>query len=456
MAFVTRAGQQLWNGTLPWRAIGFNIWNAAQSFTLPNATYLVNNGTTLADTLTAINAGGAAMNVIRVWFTQMMVTPTTSGYTWAPFDKVLTVAAAAGFKVIAVLADEWDFQGPPQKDYNWFNGGYKTDFFQGTVGGIAVNENVPYYQYIQDVTARYASNATIAWWELINEPDASNDDGTCSVTAPTVMAAFVADCAGKIKSIDTNHLVSIGTTGTGACGTDEANYGAIHDTPYVDLCSFHDYLGAANATASDTFNGLNTVVPQAAALGKPVYVGECGISLNNPAAGGNLGTRASLLNAKMSAQLAMQGVAGFLPWQFDERCPPYQSSGTEYRYGTADPALAVAGYYAVPVYAYGGQAPAIYCDYTDIVTGRTLTAVPGGTYSMVAASTRAGLTVPPPGHSPQAGRFSLRPEEPPESYAEAMARARAHTARRHALLAAGALQPGGPPPGDPPDSGREA
>jgi hypothetical protein len=83
--FVTRSGQQLLLNGQPYRMLGFNSYRANVSFALPDdTTYLENNGTTLNDTLVAINnnggAGGGKKNVFRTWFLQQEVTPSTSGY----------------------------------------------------------------------------------------------------------------------------------------------------------------------------------------------------------------------------------------------------------------------------------------------------------------------------------------------------------------------------------------
>ena len=197
--FVTTSDQDLLLSGQPFTMLGFNLWRANVSFGLPNTGHLLNNGNALNQTLQDINANGGQMNTFRAWFLQQEVTPTTSGYNWAPFDKTLQVAAQNGFKVIAVLADNWGYEGPPRKFYNWYQSGYTTEVDQGTLNGVSYNENVPYLQYVKDVVSRYANNPTIAAWELVNEPDDSQTDGTCPATAGAVMATFANTVAGVIK-----------------------------------------------------------------------------------------------------------------------------------------------------------------------------------------------------------------------------------------------------------------
>jgi len=314
--FVTRSGQQLMLNGQPYRMLGFNMYRANVSFAMPNDTnYLLNNGTTLNDSLVAINANGGKKDVFRAWFTQQEVTPTTSGYNWTPFDKTLQVAQANGYKVIATLADQWSYEGPPYKDLTWYQGGYKTAAYNGTLNGVSYNENVPYYQYVHDVVARYANNPTIAAWEMVNEAEDSPDPSSCPANAEAVMQ-------------DYQTLMSI---------------------PELDLCSFHDYEGATNASAFDSANGLNVRVQQCAAVNKPIYVGEVGINLYDSAVNGSEQSRANLLGNKLSAQFGMQGVVGFIPWQYDNRVPPdYPCCDTDYSYGQTDPALAVMDNYVLP------------------------------------------------------------------------------------------------------------
>ena len=70
--------------------------------------------------------------------------------------------------------------------------------------------------------------------------------------------------------------------------------------------------------------------------------------------------------------------------------------------GLAVPGMAVPGLDGTSPgaqYQYLGHVQAYYLDYLDVLTQKTLSAVPGGSYSMVPANSRAGLTIPPPDHS---------------------------------------------------------
>lgn len=340
--FVSRSGQQLFLNGAPYRFVGFNVWRAAVASwnQPPNTSYDLNDGNALDQTLKDMNAnggaGGGSKNVIRVWFYQQFALQ-NGAYNWSAFDKVLQVAAANGFKVIATLQDQWDYEGTGFKDYTWYQSGYANAV-------LSPHEVKPYRQYVQDVVSRYKDNPTILAWELVNEPEVAVTDGVCVSNSEPIMASFVHDVGGLIKSIDPNHLVSLGASGNGMCGTIESEYQSVMSDPSIDLCSFHDYYGAANTTAYNQYNGLNVRISQCASLNKPVYIGEAGIHLNTSPVNGSLSTRASYFSQKMSAQSGMQGVVGYLPWQFDDR--GYITD--DYVIGPGDPVLPMMDGYASP------------------------------------------------------------------------------------------------------------
>jgi len=103
--------------------------------------------------------------------------------------------------------------------------------------------------------------------------------------------------------------------------------------------------------------------------------------------------------------------------------------------GMAVPALDGAPGSTAGPFEYIGPWPLFYLDYLDVLTQETLSVVPGGSYTMVAVNSRAGLTVPPPDHRwlGAGGLFMLRA---PADYRVMLAVGRAHTAALHARFAA--------------------
>ncbi len=119
-----------------------------------------------------------------------------------------------------------------------------------------------------------------------------------------------------IGSVDPNHLVSLGTIGSGQCGAAGGEgYRFVH-AGMVDLCEYHDYGAPDSAMPGDRWNGLGVRIDDCRALGKPIFVGEAGIcvaqALGCTKATGMDG-RARQFDAKLRAQFK-SGVAGYLVW----------------------------------------------------------------------------------------------------------------------------------------------
>ena len=182
------------------------------------------------------------------------------------------------------------------KDDSWYESGYAAS----------------YTDWVTEVVTRYRNDPTILAWQLVNEAEVkpSQSAPACSSGAAATLTAFATDVAGLVKSIDPEHLVSLGTIGGGQCGAQGAEYAQVHAVADVDLCEYHDYQPTA-PMPGDQFNGLQVRLDQCATLDKPLFVGETGIKPSE--VGGTLQARADAFGAKLEAQLEA-GVVGELVW----------------------------------------------------------------------------------------------------------------------------------------------
>ncbi len=316
--FVTSDGGDLMLDGIPFRFTGLNIPNANSDGTCFAP---IDVGQALAD----IGPGKAVM---RAWFFQNMAT--TGGVRdWSRFDATLSAAAANGVKVIPVLANQWaDCEtGLGFKTKAWYETGYRhqTDP-DGTVA---------YYDWVREIVTRYKDDPTIAFWQLINEGEIQEvEGGGCAsiADAADTFKDWAADVSSLIKSIDTNHLVSLGTIGGGQCGAQGDEYTFVHDLSTIDLCEYHDYGSPSVPIPGDQYNGLQVRFNQCAELGKPIFVGEAGIIPND--VGGTFQARADAFAAKIDAQFAA-GSDGFLAWAFIGS----GSTLDNYDIGPSDPTL---------------------------------------------------------------------------------------------------------------------
>jgi mannan endo-1,4-beta-mannosidase len=340
--WVTRSGGQLRLGNAPFRFTGMNVYNANST---GNCAYPLGAGSGLDESLTAM---GSSVGVMRAWFFQYLATARDGTRDWSAFDHTLAVARAHHVKVIVTLGNEWsDCDGSPNaaagyKNTDWYRGGYRS--------GAQPGGTTSYRQWVADIVGRYRSNPDIMAWQLMNEAeDAAYFGGPCPRDAASGLQGFATDMADLVKSIDTRHLLSVGTIGSGQCGTAGAEYRALHAIRGVDLCEYHDY--SLDTVPGDAWNGLAERVSECAALGKPLFVGETGVKPSN--AGGTLTGRATLMRSKLAAQFDA-GVAGELVWDWRSAAEG-GSSLTDYDVGPGDPVLGVLSTFCSPLALLSGS-----------------------------------------------------------------------------------------------------
>jgi mannan endo-1,4-beta-mannosidase len=276
--------------------------------------------------------------VIRFWAFQNFFVSNGS-FNWTNFDRVLAIAAAHNDKVIPTLANEYSYCDGPAKDLAWYQSGYRNVVEPGDI--------VTYRQYVADVVSRYAGNHTVAMWQLVNEGEAVNGDGSCDEPdALSALLGFSNDVGGMAHSLDPNHLVSLGTiagySGTGGqwCGAANGDYQTLMASPGNDLCDFHDYGSPTDPMGNPQAPNLATAIQACHADRKPIMVAETGIFATSSS---DLSTRAADFKAKVVAQF-QAGVVGELLWCWVVK-PDYVVPAADPDYGISpgDPVLGVLG-----------------------------------------------------------------------------------------------------------------
>jgi len=271
-----------------------------------------------------------AMAVTRTPFFQY-IDSTGGQRDWRPTDVTLAMARANDVRIVAELGDQWgnceQTGTAAYKNLAWYQSGYKTTILPGTT--------TTYRQWAIEVATRYRNDPYIGVWQLLNEAEAASAlGGSCDeATAASTMKAFVDDVGGAIHTADPNHLVDLGTIGSGQCGTSGTDYQLVHGSAGTDLCEYHDYSAYNVTMPGDQYNGLATRISQCGGLGKPLFIGESGIRSSD--VGGNLTLRANSFVTKRQAQ-TNAGAQGFLiyTWCAIPNCDVYGVS-------PGDPVLAV-------------------------------------------------------------------------------------------------------------------
>jgi len=325
--YVDRCGLGLCLSGLPYQFTGFNIYNANSR---DNCWYPLGYGNSTLDN--ALTAVGPGQEVFRAWFYQELAI-TNGARDWAAFDHTIAAARAHGLRIVVTLADQWGScdSGPGTTTYkgvDWYTDGYRSAVTPGVT--------TTYRDWVAEIVTRYRGEPAILAWQLMNEAEIKVDASQgCAADAASILRTWTADVGGLIKSIDTHHLVSLGTIGGGQCGTQGDEYRALHELPAIDLCEYHDYL--PDAMPGDQWNGLAVRISQCAALGKPIFVGESGqkdLSLT---------TRAARFSAKFASQFGA-GVVGELIWALRDDAHG-GSSTTNYDMGPSDPSVDLFGTY---------------------------------------------------------------------------------------------------------------
>ena len=71
---------------------------------------------------------------------------------------------------------------------------------------------------MKEIVTRYRNEPTILAWQLMNEAETKHDlSSSCTANGASILRGWAADVSTLVKSIDANHLVSLGTLGGGQC-----------------------------------------------------------------------------------------------------------------------------------------------------------------------------------------------------------------------------------------------
>lgn len=333
---VAEAGGKLYLNGAQHFFTGINAYSATTDWSVNRGC-----GTMLPDLNTLFDAVPAG-SLVRTWAFQALgfnkVTHTTD---FSAIDRVVAAAKAHHDYLVFALSDQAGTCDDGHfHDAAWYAGGY-TRTYDDNGRGFATA--MSYLKWVKTVVARYKNNHTVAIYEPVNEPEASNCNAgltgsacfghnTCPSNATTVLRSFFDTVGRAIKAINPSALVSTGVIGGTQCGIAGPGFRTVTASKYVDIATFHDYTPAQPAMPS----ALLTRITQAAGLAKSFLVDEAGIDAATTGAGcDTLADRASAFAAKIKAA-RKAGADGYVPWNFT----PAPSATCSYDIGPGDPTLA--------------------------------------------------------------------------------------------------------------------
>ena len=170
-------------------------------------------------------------------------------------DYLLDRAHRLDLKIMVVLTNNWrDFGGIDQY-VAWYGQKQHHLFYQDSTLRGAFKDWAAHLigrkNSISGVV--YRDDPTIFGWELANEPRCTNGKGFDDPTngcASEIVTNWASDVTGFIKSIDKNHLVSVGDegffargkgSGFGYDGSEGVDHTALLGLPNVDFGTYHLY-----------------------------------------------------------------------------------------------------------------------------------------------------------------------------------------------------------------------
>lgn len=213
-------------------------------------------------------------------------------------DYVLDSAARHDVKLIVVLTNNWRPFGGMDQYLLWYGLQKHHEFF----ASVAVKQ--AYRSWLEHVITRknsrngrlYRDDPTVLGWELANEPRCTNDSAFDSEgCGPSMLNAWAREMSDYLKSLDPNHLVSVGDEGfLNAQGPHAAyraqggvDHAALTALPSIDFGTFHLYPEDWKTPPGFAERWIQDHVKLATELGKPTVLEEFGYKVQR--ATGNRG-----------------------------------------------------------------------------------------------------------------------------------------------------------------------
>ncbi len=207
-------------------------------------------------------------------------------------DYVLAAAAKNDIKLIVVLVNNWRAFGGIDQYLMWFNRSQHHEFF------TAPELKQAYRDWVTHVIGRqnsvngraYREDPTVFAWELANEPRCKGGGAFDATTGwdKRTLTDWAGEMSAYIKSLDGNHLVSVGDEGFldgggqhwAYAANDGVDHAALTALPEIDFGTFHLYPEDWNTPENFDEKWILDHLKVARELGKPTILEEYGIRVS--------------------------------------------------------------------------------------------------------------------------------------------------------------------------------
>ena len=214
-------------------------------------------------------------------------------------DVLLAEMKLRGMKGVLCLGDFWQWSGGFAQYVSWAEGDSAIpypdhgdwDGFQKYSARFYSNAKAMgyYSSFVDAIVTRinsvtgqaYRDDATIMAWQLANEPRGMDH--------PQEFVQWVAESSNRIRKLDRNHLITVGSEGTTPSSDAHTLPEVVHALPNIDYLTFHIWIqnwGLYDPLHSETYASsldfaheyIKTHVAMAERLHKPAVLEEFGIA----------------------------------------------------------------------------------------------------------------------------------------------------------------------------------
>ncbi len=310
--YITSENAQFLINGKPYYFIGTNFWYGAilgskgqggnRERLVKELDYLNENG--INNLRILVGADGIAGQAVKVMPTLQQSPGVYNDTIFDGLDYLLVEMKKRNMHAVLYLNNSWEWSGGYGQYLEWAGKGSVPE--KGVQDWPVFVEHVAKYaacdecktlflnhvKYVLTRTNRYSNikyteDPTIMSWQVGNEPRAFSNEGK------SMFAAWVKETTALMRSLDTNHLISIGSEGTAGSEMDAELFEQMHSDPNVDYLTMHiwpknwgwidvnNIPGSVQVGIEKTNDYMLQHIAIAKKLNKPIVMEEFGFPRDN-------------------------------------------------------------------------------------------------------------------------------------------------------------------------------
>ncbi|MBB4034312.1 mannan endo-1,4-beta-mannosidase [Dysgonomonas hofstadii] len=310
--FVEQKNGQLFIGEKPYYFIGTNFWYGAilgsegqggnRERLHKELDFMQANG--INNLRILVGADGVAGQAVKVMPTLQQAPGVYNDTIFDGLDYLLVEMGKRNMHAVLYLNNSWEWSGGYGQYLEWAGKGnvpekgvHDWPVFVEHVAKYAdcdschamFNEHVKYVlsRTNRYTNKKYTEDTVIMAWQVGNEPRAFSEEGKAG------FARWIKESTALIRSLDPNHLISIGSEGVWGTEMDSVLFEQMHADPNVDYLTMHiwpknwswidvnDIPGSVKTGIEKTNEYMQQHIAIAKRLNKPVVMEEFGFPRDN-------------------------------------------------------------------------------------------------------------------------------------------------------------------------------